>query len=162
VRKEKSCTRNAGTSSPAERNCEAPALKGTSFCYFHTRLHRLDKTPPGTPEPIDIPALEDRAAIQLTITQILRAFANGSIDQKRTYTLLYGLQLASQNVDRTSWAIPIKTIRSLDCTEEGQELAPKEIKYELDDYEDEGDEADEDDDDEDGDDGEDEDNDDDD
>jgi hypothetical protein len=106
------------------KKCEAPALKGTAFCYFHTRLHTLNKTPPKPLEFIEIPALEDRAAIQLTLTQVLRAYATGCIDQKRTYTLLYGLQLAAQNIDRRSRVIlPSEYVKYLAHTKDGQELA---------------------------------------
>jgi hypothetical protein len=129
---------------PSGRKCSAPALKGTIFCYFHTRVHTMNKKPPNPMEFIEIPALEDRASIQLTITQVLRAFVTGSIDQKRTYTLLYGLQLATQNVDRTSWAIPVDTIKSLAPTKDGEELAPEKMHLELDDLEDDDDDDDDD------------------
>jgi hypothetical protein len=129
---------------PSGKKCSATALKGTVFCYFHTRLHTMNKKPPKPMEFIEIPALEDRASIQLTITQVLRAFAAGCLDQNRTNTLLYGLQLATQNVDRTSWAIPIGTIKSLHKTKEGEELAPEQMHLELDDYEDDDDDDDDD------------------
>ncbi len=117
---------------PSGAKCQAPALKGTSFCYFHTRLHALGKRPPDDPRlAFEIPALEDRASIQFTITQVLRRFAAGALDRQNAYILLYGLQLASQNVDRTPLAIPSDTVESVDGKEDGEELGPERINLGL-------------------------------
>jgi len=105
------------------KKCEAPALKGTPFCYFHTKLHRIAKQASDPTASIDIPVLEDRCAIQLAIAQVLKALVNGAIDRPRASLLLYGLQLASQNVDRRTWAIPIETVNAITRTRDGDELA---------------------------------------
>jgi hypothetical protein len=72
---------------------------------------------------IEIPLLEDRSAIQVTITEILRAIVNKSIDRARASTLLYGLQLSLQSVDRNKTSIPYKTVKALSESSEGEELA---------------------------------------
>ena len=105
------------------KKCEAPALKGSPFCYFHTKLHRIAKQASDPTGPIDIPVLEDRCAIQLAIAQVLKALVNGAIDRPRASLLLYGLQIASQNVDRKPWAIPIGTVDAITRTRDGDEIA---------------------------------------
>ncbi len=72
---------------------------------------------------IEIPLLEDRCSIQVTITEILRAIVNKSIDRARASTLLYGLQLSLQSVDRSSMAIPIGTVVAISESSDGEELA---------------------------------------
>ena len=47
---------------------------------------------------------EDRAAIQLSIGEILRRIARNQIDPRRAGLLLYGLQIASTNLPRQAKA----------------------------------------------------------
>jgi hypothetical protein len=108
---------------PSGGECHGYALNGGPFCYFHTRLHQAAKKPPGVDDSIEIPFLEDRCAIQVAITQILRAIVNNTIDRPRASLLLYGVQLALQNVDRNNWAIPCGTIEAITQTSDGDELA---------------------------------------
>jgi len=108
---------------PSGKKCHSYALKGGPFCYFHSRLHQAARKPANAVGSIEIPVLEDRCAIQVTITQILRAIANNTIDRPRASLLLYGLQLALQSVDRNNWAIPIGTVEALSQTSDGDELA---------------------------------------
>lgn len=108
---------------PSGSKCGAPALKGTPFCYFHTRLHRIAKQASTPTDSIDIPVLEDRCAIQLAIAQVLKALLNATIDHRRASILLSGLRLASQNVDRKPLAIPYGTVNAITRTRDGDELA---------------------------------------
>ncbi|HKN22797.1 MAG TPA: hypothetical protein VJX73_15340 [Terracidiphilus sp.] len=127
---------------PSGKQCHAYALRDEFFCYFHARLHRAAKQPVSLIDSVEIPLLEDRCAVQLTITRVLRAFANKTIDRPSASTLLYGLQLALQSVDQTSWAIGIGTVEGLSETPDGDEIAfdPDE---DLEDDEDETDEEEE-------------------
>jgi hypothetical protein len=108
---------------PSGRKCHGYALRGGNFCYFHSRLHLAAQKPAGKKGPVEIPVLEDRCAIQVTITRILRAIVNNTIDRPRASLLLYGLQLALQSVDRNGWAIPVGTVEALSHTSDGDELA---------------------------------------
>jgi hypothetical protein len=104
--------------------CRAYALRDEYFCYFHSRLHRAAKQPVSLIDSFDIPLLEDRCAVQLTVTRVLRALVNKTIDRHSASTLLYGLQLALQSVDRSSsWAIGFDTVESLSQTPDGDEIA---------------------------------------
>ncbi len=108
---------------PSGRECHGYALKGRPFCYFHTRLHLAAKKPDGPMDSIEIPFLEERCAIQVTITQFIRAIVNNTIDRPRASLLLYGLQLALQSVDRNNYSIPFGTVEALSQTPDGDELA---------------------------------------
>lgn len=110
------------------KKCEAPALKGAAFCYYHSRLHAHSRRGLRAIDSLDIPDLEDRCSIQFVITQVLRLLAGGKIDQPRAHTLLYGLQLALQAVDRKRMAIhPRDTVCELSRSADGDELGPAEI-----------------------------------
>jgi hypothetical protein len=108
---------------PSGKQCRAHALRGEYFCFFHSQLHRAAKQPVSLIDSFDIPFLEDRCAVQLTITRVLRAFVNKTIDRQSVSTLLYGLQLALQSVDHGSWAIGFDTVEGISETQDGDEIA---------------------------------------
>ena len=111
---------------PNGRKCRAPALRGNPYCYFHTRLHRVAAAPPRAPdEPLKLPILEDRSAIQLALAQILDALGSAQLDPRRAGLFLYALQIASQNVERNVDIVPITAVHSITRTSGGDELGPK-------------------------------------
>ena len=111
---------------PNGRKCLAPALRGKPYCYFHTRLHRFAAAPPRAPdEPLKLPIMEDRSAIQLALAQILDALGSSQLDPRRAGLFLYALQIASQNVDRNVDIVPITAVHSITRTSAGDELGPK-------------------------------------
>src|ERR1700722_15281470 len=88
--------------------CRGVAVKGSVFCFFHGKLHRshdvyrdkayFQSAQTATYKPfLPLPALEDRAAIQLAISSVVNALATSCIDEKRAYALFNGLRLASAN-----------------------------------------------------------------
>jgi hypothetical protein len=111
---------------PNGTRCHSPVLRGTHFCYFHTRLHRFAaEKAQGKQEPIEIPVLEDRSAIQVALAQVLNGLASAKLDPRRAGLFLYGLQIASQNVQRNGDIVPMSAVSSLTLTSEGEELAPE-------------------------------------
>ena len=88
---------------------------------------------------LDLPPLEDSSAIQLALTDILQALAANQLDTKRAGLLLYGLQVASTNVQKMH--IPFDAVRSVTYTDEGVPLAPQDYGYDVEDYENAEDEA---------------------
>jgi hypothetical protein len=95
--------------------------------------------------PLDLPPLVDNSSIQLALAEIIQALAANELDPKRAGLLLYGLQVASANVEKMH--IPLDGVRSVTYTEDGAPLAPQGYGYDVEDY---GDEDEEDDEDEDG------------
>ncbi len=105
---------------PSGRRCHGYALQGEDLCYFHSRR----RLPAGKPADwIEIPLLEDRCAIQITITQVLRAIVNRTIERQNASLLLYGLQLSLQSVDRNKDAIPFGSVEAVSQTSDGEDLA---------------------------------------
>jgi hypothetical protein len=76
------------------RPCNAPALRKHSYCFFHQQqLVRRRREYPDR-----LPILEDRAAVQVAIMQVLDRLYLKTIDYKAAALMLYGLQLASTNL----------------------------------------------------------------
>jgi hypothetical protein len=112
---------------PSGKKCRAAALRGTPYCYFHTRVHHFAKAKPEPKNaPLKLPVLEDRSAIQLALAQILDALASARIDSKQAGLLLYGLQIASTNISGDA-SVPSGTVMNVTRTRNGGELAPQEF-----------------------------------
>jgi hypothetical protein len=86
-------------------------------------VRRLAQRKPSPYDSIEIPVLEDRYAIQLTIVQVLKHLVNKTIDNQRAALLLRGLQLASQNVRPEGVGSAFTTVKNLIRTDEGDEFA---------------------------------------
>jgi hypothetical protein len=115
------------------KKCEAPALKGEHYCYYHTRHHIAANKKILPQDSIEIPVMEDRYSVQLALVEVLRHLVNNNIDRHRAGLLLYGLQIASQNVDRKPIEPRGKIVKTITRTREGDELAPEEFDCEWED-----------------------------
>ena len=89
--------------------CGSASLRGEHFCYFHHASHkpgaRADAEAIAAGYPIQQPVLhfdsfEDRPAVQACLLEVMNRIANNSLDTKRAGLLLYGLQIASNNLPR--------------------------------------------------------------
>jgi hypothetical protein len=78
--------------------CAQPALRRKEFCRFHYALYE-PAVFPGQPlyRP---PILEDTASVQIVIMQVIRELMRQPIDKSNAGLILYGLQLASNNLSR--------------------------------------------------------------
>jgi hypothetical protein len=92
--------------------CGSPALRGPegpeSFCYYHHNSRRPIQHEPTRkrrqsrftlPNPCE---LSDRSGIQASIGEVLRRIASNEIDPRRAGLLLYGLQIASLNLPKST------------------------------------------------------------
>jgi hypothetical protein len=117
--------------------CEAPALRGMPYCYFHMRLHRALHSQKAEPSAVpgavpaaasdvalDLPAVEDRTAVQLALTQVLQGLGSKSIDSRRASQLLYGLQIASQLLERPKYISRDDYVQILTTNRDGDEIGP--------------------------------------
>ena len=88
-------------------NCQAMALKGKPYCYSHARLHGLKAEPPiRGMENLRLPVLIDHNAIQLARALVMDALASGRINTNYAGLIFYGIEIASQNIDRQAIASP--------------------------------------------------------
>jgi hypothetical protein len=83
--------------------------------------------------PLELPAVEDSASIQLALIQVLQALAAGQLEPRRAGLLLYGLQVASANAKNVR--IHSNSIRSVSYTREGIPLATQEHGWDVEDIE---------------------------
>jgi hypothetical protein len=122
---------------PSGKKCEAIAIRGHHFCYFHLQSRRgyVAVTPAEAvangaiaPVPaaatIALPMLEDRSAVQLVLTEVLRALANNQLDTRRAGLLLYGLQIAAGNCSKTDVIGDLYQVPELEVTPDGEQVGP--------------------------------------
>jgi len=95
--------------------CQSPALKGSAFCYHHFRLTKQKSSivaftqrevlTASTARTYDLPPLiikidpiEDARSLNLAVSQVLVALASNRLAADRATAILYGLQLAANNL----------------------------------------------------------------
>jgi len=117
--------------------CEASALRGQPFCYFHTlsrtreqRLANQPALPPPepaiTPVALELPLLEDANAVQIAVSLVVSALAGNRIEPRRAGVLIYALQLASTNLQHTDLDLThgfSQNVTSFQLAEDGTEIA---------------------------------------
>jgi hypothetical protein len=85
--------------------CGSPALRGRAHCYFHLtvlgrRLRTQKHIMQGENHYLQLPTLEDANSIQMALMQVMEALLRDQIDNKLAGLLLYGLQIASSNLQQ--------------------------------------------------------------
>ena len=111
---------------PNGSRCQSPALHDAPYCYFHTRLHRQlhAQNKFADDVPLKFPVLEDRSAIQMALNQVFDALASSKLDARRAGLFLYGLTIASRNVDRRYGILQTTAVESVTQSIDGDDLAP--------------------------------------
>ena len=104
--------------------CGSPALRGAPFCYFHAKVHRPKPKNPIWAD-LEFPLVEDPSAIQISINQVLEAIVCSRLDPRRAGLILYGLQIASQNIDRRCARAAAAPVCAVTRTSDGEDLAPE-------------------------------------
>jgi hypothetical protein len=83
--------------------CQSPSLKHGRYCYYHDRHHnfRIRRTTrrPLPQYDIQLHALKDAESIHFALCLIVTALASGDLESDRASALLYGIQLASSNLN---------------------------------------------------------------
>jgi hypothetical protein len=65
---------------PSGEKCKSPAVRNSSFCYFHRNLHdRAEARPPRQGTPFLLPVLEDSCSILIAINEVFRAMGESRI-----------------------------------------------------------------------------------
>ena len=84
---------------PSGAKCHSPALHGMAYCYFHVQGRRPAKGQGRVhKQPLKLPVLKDRSAIQIALGQVLSAISSSKINARSAGQLLHGLQIASDIV----------------------------------------------------------------
>jgi hypothetical protein len=100
-------------------------MRGSDFCYFHSSAQSMAKVKSSNSEVIKLPPLVDSASIQAAISQVIAASLKSRLDARRTGLLLYALQIASQNIIRSTSRKDSNIVHSMTVTGDGDELAPE-------------------------------------
>jgi hypothetical protein len=83
-------------------------MRRSPFCYHHKRQReqRLELEADRVRNNRDVPfhpALEDADSIQVSLAQVMRLLAAGQIDRKTASLMLYSLQIATTNLQHTTF-----------------------------------------------------------
>ncbi len=82
------------------RTCGSPALRGKLLCYQHSRKRTLVEANRVRRHSVALPPLENRTAIQMSLDEILAAFAAHKISRREAGTYLFALQIGELNLTR--------------------------------------------------------------
>src|ERR1041385_1794283 len=77
--------------------CKSPRMKNDIHCYAHHQMRHA------TAENLLLPALTDANAIQMAVMVVQRALIDDEITEKKAGLLLYSIQIAAANVDKTTF-----------------------------------------------------------
>ncbi|HLW51421.1 MAG TPA: hypothetical protein VKW06_01140 [Candidatus Angelobacter sp.] len=77
--------------------CGSPRMKEGELCYAHHRMAKAEELQ------VRVSNLEDANSVQLAVSAVLRALAQGQITEKRAALFFYGLQTAASNVPRLTF-----------------------------------------------------------
>ena len=77
--------------------CGSPALQNHKYCHHHLkargrRLRRARALRDNVPYRLDLPALEDLAAVQVALSEIVQALGSGQLDHRAAGKMLYAIQ----------------------------------------------------------------------
>ncbi|MGC2742070.1 MAG: hypothetical protein WA672_02715 [Candidatus Angelobacter sp.] len=77
--------------------CKSPRMKNDIHCYAHYQMRHARA------ENLWLPALTDANAIQLAVMLVQRALIDDEITEKKAGLLLYSIQIAAANADKTTF-----------------------------------------------------------
>jgi hypothetical protein len=80
--------------------CMAPALRGRTLCYAHTRIAASKKAG------LELPPLEDSSGVALATMQIVQQLLDGKIERKTAAVALYGIQIVASTLNHKPFAAP--------------------------------------------------------
>jgi hypothetical protein len=101
--------------------CGSPRMRKSDYCFAHMQMW---ETKPKKMR--GWPAVGDGNAIQLAIMEVQRALIDDEISEKRAGLLLYSLQIASGNLDRTTFGEkPEEMVTDCVDMEEDREIRPQ-------------------------------------
>ncbi len=77
--------------------CKSPRMRKDIYCYAHCQMRQARA------ENLWLPAQTDANAIQMAVMLVQRALIDDEISEKKAGLLLYSIQIAATNVDKTTF-----------------------------------------------------------
>ena len=102
--------------------CRAPALKDQNFCHWHTETRSLQRARQ-QPADFELPVVEDRFALQLSIMRVCDLLTSKAIDPFTARTLFMGLRLAERTLNKRN-SLP----RRIDIPKSAERTARRETR----------------------------------
>jgi hypothetical protein len=100
------------------QRCGSPARKNSNWCVFHAVDYEGRLPVTGIPE--------DAATIQIEIARVIRALQSSAIEPRAAALILYGLQIASQNLKRLGAEMPtLEELEHANQAAEDEEAFPQ-------------------------------------
>jgi hypothetical protein len=103
--------------------CESPALRGTNYCYFHSRLMRIRRDRRVQETPFTLPDLEDAGAIQLALSQVASGVAAGKLGPEQASVLLRVFRFASDNLRQSAKFASRNAVNAVSDSGDGEQIA---------------------------------------
>ncbi len=84
--------------------CGSPSLRETTYCYYHIRYHwpQMETLENHSEFREYLPTLEDANSIQVALAKVIEQLVMQELDHKTAALMLYALQTASMNLNRTT------------------------------------------------------------
>ena len=84
--------------------CGSPSLCESKYCYYHIRYHwpELEAMEDNNEWRQSLPTLEDANSIQISLAKVIEQLVLQELDHKTAALMLYALQTASMNLNRTT------------------------------------------------------------
>lgn len=114
---------------PSSKPCGSPALKGTLFCYNHTKVRStLAKVEPrsdpsGAHQPLPFVFPEDRAALQLNYSVVVNALNDQRINLQTANAFNRIFRSCEINLSRGPLTDPDHAVHDVVLTPEGEEIS---------------------------------------
>jgi hypothetical protein len=89
---------------PSGLSCQSPAMRGSTFCYFHGRRIPPQAKSLSTEHRVEIPTTLDRNGIPHALHSVLQGLADGRVSARRASILLLGLQMVVNHPESRSAA----------------------------------------------------------
>ncbi len=86
---------------PTGRSCQSPAMRESAYCYFHARRGLASRSNRARNQ-LKLPVLDSPQAIRTSVAEVANGILAGTIDARRAGRILYGIQIASAVLDRTT------------------------------------------------------------
>ena len=78
------------------KGCGSPAMNGATLCYYHAQAQARSEAEEA--RKLEMPALEDRASIQLALVRVCNHLVGKSIDERTGRAIISALRLAQRNL----------------------------------------------------------------
>src|SRR5215469_8021204 len=107
--------------------CGSPALQSHKYCHHHLkargrRLRRARALRDNLPYRLDLPALDDLAAVQVALSEIVQALGSGQLDHRAAGKMLYAIQQTTSVIKvRAKLEAQIEVARAAQTAQQGAE-----------------------------------------